>query len=551
MGSDRRIRNTLFGIVALAGLYAAIARLGLSLGAVSGFATLVWPAGGMALGTLVVFGLRLWPGVYLGAFAVNVWVGAPIAVALGIALGNTLEAVLGALILQRVAGSRRAFDGLRSVLALIIGAAAISTLVSATIGVLSLSAGGVIHSTRQQFETWRAWWVGDVLGDLVVAPLVIAWLRKPPRRARSATRALEAVALTAVLLVASCAIFLPFDGAVASAYILFPPLVWAALRFEMRGATLATAGASIIAIWGTATGTGPFVRDELSSSLLALETFMGCAAITALVVAGVTMDRARAVQANDTFIATLSHDLKSPLQAMSLSGDRLALGVTEQAVDKHLDVLRRAVGHMSRLIADLLDVAAIEGGRLELQRTNLDIRSVIDDAVALLRPVAAAKRVELVVAPTAQLPVSFDRARILQVLANVLGNAIKFSPAETAIEIAVDRVELAVRIAIRDCGPGIPRANLQRVFDRNWHVAPSHGGGSGMGLFIAKSIVEAHGGEIWVRSQPGSGSSFYFTLPLAADSSRYSLFQRWLRVLTGSKGSRSTGSTATGEHALP
>src|SRR5262249_49671794 len=118
---------------------------------------------------------------------------------------------------------------------------------------------------------------------------------------------------------------------------------------------------------------------------------------------------------------------------------------------------------------------------------------------------------------------------ILQVLSNVVGNAIKFAPPDSTVEIAVERVEFAICFAIRDRGPGIPHANLRRVFERDWHVAPSLGGGSGMGLYIAKGIVDAHGGKIWAESQLGSGSSFYFTLPADADRSPRKLFRRRLR----------------------
>jgi signal transduction histidine kinase len=511
-------RSTLFRIATLAVVYTALGKFGLSLDAVSGFATLVWPAAGLALATLVVFGLRMWPGAWLGAFAVNVWAGAPVAVAAGIAIGNTLEAVLGAAILRRIAGPARGFEGLRCVIGLIVGAAMISTLVSATAGVLSLTAGGVITSAHQAGETWRAWWVGDVLGDLVVAPLALAWLNKPLHPTRTGRRAMEIMALAIALGLASCSIFarptVPIYP-VQSAYILFPLFVWAGLRFELRGATLATAVVSAIAVWGTATGKGPFSRDELSSGLLALQTFMGCAAITPLIVAGVAMDRTRALHTNDTFIATLSHDLKSPLQALALSGDSLSLHVSGAEIDQHLDILTRSVDHMTRLITDLLDVDAIERGRLAIHRADNDLRGMVDDAIALLEPMASIKRIDLAVAGERTM-VWCDRERTLQVLSNVLGNAIKFAPAESKIDIFVERFHSRSRVGIHDRGPGIPRAHLRRVFERDWQVEPS-AGGSGMGLFIAKGIVEAHGGEIWVESELGRGSSFYFTLPAEAD----------------------------------
>ncbi len=172
-------------MAALAIVYVVVARAGLMLDAVSGFATLVWPASGIALAALVRFGTRLWPGVVLGAFTANVLTGAPIPVALGISVGNTLEAIAGVYALAQVPGFRGAFDRLREVLALIALAAVASTMLSATVGVTSLWLGGLASSAAFG-ETWRAWWVGDLIGDLVVAPVLLVWAT--PRSAEDPPR---------------------------------------------------------------------------------------------------------------------------------------------------------------------------------------------------------------------------------------------------------------------------------------------------------------------------------------------------------------------------
>jgi integral membrane sensor domain MASE1 len=282
-------------IAAVALLYTIVGKLGLMLDAVSGFATLVWPASGLALAALLLFGNRLWPGVWLGAFIVNLWTGAPWLVAVAIAAGNTLEAVIGSHVFRRWAEFDGRFDRLRHVAGLIVPAAMLSTLASATVGVASLAFAGVV-SAHAIVPTWRAWWIGDVLGDLLVAPLLLTWARpatvvlKPLRRA-------ELVLLGAALVGASLAVFFrprtsvvfPLEGP----YILFPLFIWAAVRFELRGAATATVLASAFAIWGTVVGRGPFARASLAESLLALQTFMGCAALTPLVVGGAISDRAR------------------------------------------------------------------------------------------------------------------------------------------------------------------------------------------------------------------------------------------------------------------
>jgi signal transduction histidine kinase len=506
-------QRTVLEIAALAALYAALAKLGLSLGAVAGFATLVWPPTGLALATLLLFGSRLWPGISLGAVLVNLWTGAPLAAAFGIAIGNTLEALLGVYLLRRFFDFRGAFDSLLHVLGLML-AAVMSPLLSATIGVMSLGLAGIVEP-GQVPQTWRAWWVGDVLGALVVAPLLLAWGAKNEPLKLRGLRLVEALALAVLLGLVSYAIF--FDAIPAvypfeAPYILFPLFVWSALRFDLRGATLATFLVLVLAIWGTALGTGPFASEALAHGLLALQTFMGCAVLTPLVVAGVTMDRARAIRTQEAFVATVSHDLKNPLNALLMSAELLRRKVPEEPVQKHYEVLDRCVERMMQLIRHLLDASAIERRRLTLERRPEDTLSLANEALEMLRPLATNKNLSLQVQGE-QLHAYCDRERVLQVLSNLLGNAIKFSPERGAITVRTGRVKDAVCVSVEDNGPGIEPGSLGRVFERYWHAKPAAGGGTGLGLFIAKGIVEAHGGRIWVESTVGVGSAFYFTLP--------------------------------------
>jgi PAS domain S-box-containing protein len=267
----------LLSVAALAVVYVTAARLGLMMDAVAGFATLVWPATGIALAALLLLGFRAWPGVALGAFVANLWTGASVPVALGIAVGNTLEALAGAWALRRVAGFRLSLDRVRDVVALIGFAALISTALSATVGVASLALGGIVTWARAG-ETWRAWWLGDLVGDLVFAPVLLVWTAVPRLRP-SRRQLLEAAALAVAL---ACCAWLFFRGP-STSYLFFPPLVWAALRFGQRGAATATVILTAVAIWATATGHGPFVRSALHEGLLSLQAFMAVAAGTVLI----------------------------------------------------------------------------------------------------------------------------------------------------------------------------------------------------------------------------------------------------------------------------
>jgi PAS domain S-box-containing protein len=285
-------------LIALAALYVVAARIGLAMDAVAGFATLVWPPTGIALAALVLRGSRLWPGVMIGAGIANALTGAPLFVALGIATGNTLEALLGAYALRRLPGFRTSLDQVRDVLALIVLAASFSTMVSATIGVASLYLGGVV-SAAQIGVAWRAWWLGDLIGDLLVAPVILVWA-SAPRMRPPPHRVLEGAALGVLVLAVAVVIFgrpaTTRADTFQQAYLVFPPLIWAALRFEQRGAASTAFIVSLFAVWGTAIGHGPFVRSELHEGLFALQTFMGVTAATFLVLGASMAERRLAIR---------------------------------------------------------------------------------------------------------------------------------------------------------------------------------------------------------------------------------------------------------------
>ena len=162
-----------------------LGRLGLKLDAVAGFASLVWPPTGLALAGLLLWGLRLWPAVTAGALLVNLWQGAPVPVAIGIAAGNTMEAVIATVVLRRVDGDPLPLTRARFVVWLVTFAALVTTAVSATIGVGSLFLGGIVRPS-QFGQTWLAWWVGDAVSDLIQAPLLLAWLGTAHRAPRLA-----------------------------------------------------------------------------------------------------------------------------------------------------------------------------------------------------------------------------------------------------------------------------------------------------------------------------------------------------------------------------
>jgi len=504
----------------LAAIYVAAAKFGLAMDAVSGFATLVWPPTGIALATLLRGGNRLWPGIALGAFVANLWTGAPLPVALGIAAGNTLEAVVGAGALQRVGGFRPSLERVADVLALALLAAAGSTLVSATLGVASLVVGGVVPWGRAG-ATWQAWWLGDVIGDLVVAPLLLSWSAAP--RPRAGRRVIVEVAAVAAAL-AGMGFFvfftgqpIPYERGFPQAYLVFPPLIWAALRFGVRGATVATFGASALAVAGTALGYGPFASASLSGSLTQLQAFMAIVAVTVLMLGVVSAERERAVATREEFLAIVSHDMRNLLLGITVSAAALlrALPVDAREQRRVGEIIRHTATRMHLLVRDLLDLAALQVGKLSVEPKPEDASSVAREAVELAQLLAAEHALTVLgELPEPDLRVYCDRGRVLQVLGNLLGNAVKFTPAGGQVTLRVAAEGPYARFSVIDTGPGLAPDQLPRIFEPFWQAKRVGEDGVGLGLYIARAIVEAHGGTIRAESRRGEGSIFTFTLPV-------------------------------------
>ena len=274
-------------IVAVAVAYFATAKMGLELAGMTPSVTAIWPPTGLALAALVLGGRRLWPGVAAGALAANATIDVPLYTALGIAVGNTLEAVAGASLLAWI-GFRPNLERLRDVFGLAVFAAILSTAISATIGVASLELGDSISGDA--LSVWRVWWLGDMGGALLVAPLVLVAITNWPYRDVPG-HALEAAIMVGGL-VAVC--ILVFTGSTPLAYLTFPFFIWGALRFLQLGATTVALVVAAMAVAFTSSGDSQFVVSSEDDSLLLAQTFSAVVGLTALILAAVTSQRRRA-----------------------------------------------------------------------------------------------------------------------------------------------------------------------------------------------------------------------------------------------------------------
>jgi signal transduction histidine kinase len=238
----------------------------------------------------------------------------------------------------------------------------------------------------------------------------------------------------------------------------------------------------------------------------------------------VARERAEAAsRTREDLMAVVSHDLRNPLSAIATAATLLRRNSDSDPTGratKQAELILRSADRMARLISDLLDIACIDAGRLSVELLPHSAASLLQEAAELFQLIAADKSLRLTVdAPRPSLLVLADQERVLQVLSNLVGNAIKFTPAGGIIQLRAQTDGDAVRFSVVDTGPGVSAEQLPHVFDRYWQAKRDGRLGIGLGLSIAKGIVEAHGGHIWAESPSGGGSSFQFTLLCSAEPS--------------------------------
>ncbi len=276
--------------------YLAAAELGLSIAYVHTNVSPVWPPTGIAIASLLLFGRMFWPAIFVGALVANLLTGVSVPTALGIAVGNTLEAVLAAYLLNLTIGNQPSLDSVGRALRFVLYAVLLSPTVSATIGNLSLCFGG--HAQWSEFwRLWLTWWLGDGFGALVVAPLLLAWGRVSHQNWSGRTLLEGGLLLLGLFVTAMFVLggWLPGNAKdYPLAHLCLPFLVWAALRFDQRLLTTAIVVLSGVAVVGTVRGYGPFVHGGANESLLLLQAFIGASTLTAHVLFAVISERKKA-----------------------------------------------------------------------------------------------------------------------------------------------------------------------------------------------------------------------------------------------------------------
>ncbi len=550
---------TLPAIGVLTLIYVVAGKFALKLAFLHVSASPVWPPAGIALAALLLLGYRASPAIFVGAFLVNVTTAGNIATSLGIASGNTLEALCGAWLVNRFAGGARAFDRPQAVFKFAI-AAVLSAVVSPSLGVTTLAFGGFAHWTNYG-AIWLTWWLGDVSGDLLIAPLILLWITAPQWR-WTRPQAMEVSILLLLLFVLTETVFGGWFPISAKNYpisfICGPIVIWTAFRFTPRETATGLFILSAIAILGTLQGFGPFIMETENQSLVMLQAWTAALTITAMALAAAMAERNRAQAAieqqkeaveaanrtKDNFLAMLSHELRTPLTPVIAALETLETEVEQSEESKaSLAMIRRNVELESQLIDDLLDLTRIAKDKLQLKFGPRDAHETVSNVVEMCRPESDARNLQVHLNLRAGAHhVSADAAKFQQIIWNLLKNAVKFTEEDGEITISSSNPEpQLLAISVHDTGIGIEPEIMERIFspfEQGERSFQRRYGGLGLGLAISQSLAQAHGGILSAKSEGRDrGSTFVLTMktvpapPRATQSAAVPAEARALRIL--------------------
>lgn len=497
--------------------YFLTAHMGLEMDAVGGFATLVWPPSGIAVASLLLLGRNYWPAIFLGAFSVNFFHGATLLSAGGIGIGNTLEAIVATHLLTRWQDFHRPLSRLKDVLLFIVIGCAFSAIFSATLGVLSI---WLFDKLKAPFAiTWETWWIGDALGILIAAPLILTWGTFKVKKIKP-LKIIESLVFILVLLMSG---YFVFGKTIFLVFWFFPLVMWAALSLGQIGSVSAVFIISVMAIYGTYNHLGPFAHGFMTDNLFLLQKFLGVLASTGLIIAAVIDERRKAmealehaIQTRDEFLSLASHELRTPLTSLSLQLQLVkAKSYSPEQLAKSLDLSLKQVGRLSGLIENLLNVSLMRTGRFSYKFEEIDISQIILNMVRRYEGDMEKAQCAYSFDIQENIVGTFDALRFEQVMDNVLSNAIKYAPGK---EIKVNlsaHADKAV-LVIEDSGKGISIEKHSKIFNRYERGNDSHQiTGLGLGLFIVKEIIESHKGSVRLENKNEGGAKFIFEFPIS------------------------------------
>lgn len=483
---------------------------------------------------LILLGRSAWRGVLLGSLAMALTLKAPLYTLLGLSLANTLESFVNISVLGEKKKPEDTFRSFLGILRFITHGIFPGVTLSATVGTAAFYLAGSLPLSAFM-EAWWGWWISAALSTLVLTPLIVAWSR-PGDELGGIQRSHRPELLLHILFLMTVSFFAFFDKVSnrnlgeSLEYLLFISLAYFSVRWGLRVASLATLLVTGLGITGTSLGKGMFTLESFNENLVLVQLFVGAIAFVGLVLSASVSERdlalgeaQKAIKVRDEFLQIASHELNTPLTSLKMQAqflnDLVKKGKIQEYSKENLERLtqtsERQISRFVVLVKDLLDVSKLSAGRLPLRpEKGVDLSALIHAVVDRYQMEIKSSKCALSLDLEPQIIGCWDSSRIDQVIANLLSNSLKYG-SQGAIQVQTRKDGATVRLVVRDQGIGIDPKDHERIFERfERGSSPADYGGLGLGLYISREIVQAHGGEIGVESEPGKGSVFFVNLPI-------------------------------------
>jgi len=531
------------GLVAIGVIYFALAKGGLALASIHPSATPIWPPTGVALAAVLLWGYRTWPAIFTAAVIANATTAGSVATAIAIATGNSLEAVVGAYLINRCSRGCNTFSTPDSVAKFALICVVIATPISASIGLTSLATAGYIERTNFA-NAWVTWWLGDVTGALVVAPVIVLWASSH-YHAFNRNEFLETVGVLATAAVVGLIAFSPLIEQTPSrdplGFLAILPMLWAALRRGPRDTATVALVLAGITIWGTLTGGGPFTTADLNASFLLVLMFLISITVPSLLlsadvevrkkaeeslrraqielerkVAERTQELELANAAKSRFFAMASHDLRQPLHALGLFVAQLRTPLKSGERTKTIERVDATRKEMDEMFNSLLDISRLDAGILTPKITEFPIARLLQKIETRFDQATREKGLRLRVRRS-DAWVRSDAMLLERILLNLVSNAVRYT-LRGGIIVGCRRLGEMLRIEVWDSGPGIPEDQKRNIFGEFFQLpAPERNryGGLGLGLAIVDRLRVLLNHQIDLASTVGRGSRFAIRVPMA------------------------------------
>jgi signal transduction histidine kinase/CheY-like chemotaxis protein len=531
------------GLVAIGVIYFALAKGGLALASIHPSATPIWPPTGVALAAVLLWGYRTWPAIFTAAVIANATTAGSVATAIAIATGNSLEAVVGAYLINRWSSGCNTFSTPNSVAKFALICFVIATPISASIGLTSLATAGYIERTNFA-NAWVTWWLGDVTGALVIAPVIVLWA-SGHYHAFNRNEFLETVGVLATAAAVGLIAFSPLIEQTPSrgplGFLAILPMLWAALRRGPRDTATVALVLAGMTIWGTLTGGGPFTTADLNVSFLLVLMFLISITVPSLLlsadvevrkkaeeslrraqielerkVAERTQELELANAAKSRFLAMASHDLRQPLHALGLFVAQLRTPLKSAERTKTIERVDATRKEMNEMFNSLLDMSRLDAGILTPKITEFPIARLLQKIETAFDQATREKGLRLRVRRS-DAWVRSDAMLLERILLNLVSNAVRYT-LRGGIIVGCRRRGEMLRIEVWDSGPGIPEDQKQNIFGEFFQLpAPERNryGGLGLGLAIVDRLRVLLNHQIDLASTVGRGSRFAILVPMA------------------------------------